>query len=49
MMAINLKNTAILNVNGTHYHCIVNRICKSDAVNLLENAALTEKRGVLKK
>ena len=47
MMSINLNNIAILNVNGTHCHCIINRISKSDAVNLLQNAGLVEKRGVL--
>ena len=37
---------AILNINGADYRCIINGISKSDAVNLLKNADLTEKRVV---
>ena len=48
MTSINLSNIYMLKVNGTHYHFIINRISKSDAVNLLESAGLIEESGVLK-
>ena len=47
LMFINLKNIAILNIWGVDYLCIINRISKSDAANLLQNDDLTEGRGVL--
>ena len=47
MMSFNLNNIAILNLNGADYRCIINGINKSYAINLLQNANLTEKRGVL--
>ena len=46
MMAINLNNI-ILSINGADYCCIINRINKSDTSNLLKNADMTKKRGVL--
>ena len=46
-MCVNLKDFAILNTKGADYHCIINEISKNDAVNLFENANLTEGRGVL--
>ena len=45
MMSINLSDIAILNINGTDYCYIINRICKSDALNSLKNADLA-KRGI---
>ena len=44
-MAINLN--IILSINGADYCCIINRINKSDTSNLLKNADMTKKRGVL--
>ena len=43
MMSINLNDIATLNINGVDYCWNINRISKSKAVNLLENADLTEK------
>ena len=43
-MSINLSNIAILNVNGVHYRCIINRISKSEVVNFLQKADLKKKR-----
>ena len=40
-------STAILNIHGVDYRCIINRINKSDARYLLENADLNEKSGSL--
>ena len=47
MMSINVKDIAILNIRGVECHCIITGICKCDAVNLLQNADLTEERVVL--
>ena len=48
MMSINPNDTAILNMNGADYGCIINGISKSGALNLLKSADLT-KKGVLKR
>ena len=44
MMSINLDDIAILNIRGVDYRCIINRISETEAVNLLQNVDLTEKR-----
>ena len=46
VMSINFNDIAILNINGADYCCIINGISKSDALNLLKNADLIEKRRV---
>ena len=40
MVSVNISNIAILNINGVNYCCIINRISKSEAVNLLQKADL---------
>ena len=35
MISINLDDIAISNINGVDYHCGINRISKSEVVNLL--------------
>ena len=47
MMSINLSGIAILNIWNVDYHCIINGNSKRDTVNVLQNADLTEARGVL--
>ena len=47
MIFINLSDIAILNILGVDYRCIINLISKSDAVNVFQNADLTE--GKIKK
>ena len=49
MMSINLSDIAILNIKGTDHCCIITLISKDDAINLLQNAELTEKSGTLLK
>ena len=44
---MNLHDIAILNISGADYRCIIKGISKSDAMNLLQNANLTEDTGVL--
>ena len=43
MISINLEETAILNIYGVNYCCIINRISKKESTNLLENTNLCEK------
>ena len=43
MMSMNLCDTAILNIKGSDYRCIVSRITGNDAINVMQNADLTEK------
>ena len=43
MISITLKDTEISNIYGVDYCCIINRISKSEAMNLLEHANLCEK------
>ena len=35
MMSMNLNNVDILNICGADYHCIINGISKSEAINLI--------------
>ena len=43
MMSMNLGDFAILNSKGSDYCCFISLISKSEAINLIENADLTEK------
>ena len=43
MMSMNLSNIAILNIKSSDYRCIISGISKNEAINLMENAVLTEK------
>ena len=45
MMAVNLSDIAILNIKGSNYGCIISFISKNEAINLWQNADLTEKSG----
>ena len=47
MMSMNLSDIAVLNIKVSDYCCIISLISKNDAINLLQNAALTEKSGRL--
>ena len=49
MMPVNLINIAILNNHGVDYCCIINRINIINALNVLQNANLSEAREVLSK
>ena len=35
MMSTNLSDTAILNIKGSDYRCIISRISKREAINLM--------------
>ena len=47
MISINFNDFAVLNTDGADYCYIINRTSESDALNLLKNADLTKKKGVL--
>ena len=47
MMSINLSDIAISNIKGCDHRCIISSISKSEAINLMQNADLTEKSGAL--
>ena len=46
-MSVNLSDIAILKVKGSDYRCIISLISKNEAINLRQNADLTEKSGTL--
>ena len=46
-MSVNFSDIAILNIKGSDYCCIISLTSKNEAINLLENADLTEKSGTL--
>ena len=47
MMSINLNDITILNIHGADYRCIICRISKSEAINLMQNIDLTSKSRTL--
>ena len=42
MMSMNLSDIAILNIRGSHYHCIIRLISNNEAIKLMQNADLTK-------
>ena len=44
MMSMNLRNIAILNIQGADYCFIINRISKSETIDLIQNIGLNEKK-----
>ena len=46
-MSINLNNSTILSISGDDNCCIIKGISKDDAMKILQNTNLTEKRRVL--
>ena len=47
MLSVNLSDSAILNIRVSNYHCFISLISKNEAIDLLQNADLTEKSGTL--
>ena len=47
MMSVNLSDITILNLKGSAYRCIICLISKNEAINVMQNADLTEKSGFL--
>ena len=46
-MSMNLSNSATLNIKGSDYCCIIGRISKNEAMNLMENTNLTAESRIL--
>ena len=46
-MSINLSDTAILNIKGSLYHSTIRIISKNEAINVMQSADLTTKKGTL--
>ena len=44
---MNLSDIAILNIKGADFRCIISRISKSEAINLIQNINLTKKSRTL--
>ena len=47
VMFIKLSDIAILNIKGSDYRCIIRLFSRNEAINLTQNADLTEKSGTL--
>ena len=47
MISMNLSDIAILNIKGSGYGCIISLISKNEVINVMQNADLTEKSGIL--
>ena len=47
MLSMNLSNIANLNIKSSDYCCIINLRSKIEAINLMQNADLTEKSRTL--
>ena len=43
LMSMNLSDIAILNIKNCNYRCIISLISKNEAINVIQNADLTEK------
>ena len=48
MMSVKLSDIAILNTKSADYRCIISGISKTEAINVMENIDLTEKRSIIK-
>ena len=44
---MNLSDIAILKIKGSDYRCVIRLISKNEAINLMQNADLTEKSRTL--
>ena len=44
LMSMNFSDIAILNIKGSDYRCIISRISKKEAINLMQNTDMTKKK-----
>ena len=44
MISMKLSNIAVLSIKGADYCCIITGISKSEAINLMQNIFLSEKK-----
>ena len=47
MMLLNFSDIAILKIKGSDYYCIISKIIKTEAINLIQNVNLTGKSRTL--
>ena len=47
ILSMNPSDIAILSIKASDYHCIISLISENEAINLIQNADLTEKSGTL--
>ena len=47
MMSLNFSDIAIINIKSADYHCIISRISKNEAINLMQNHDSIEKSRAL--
>ena len=47
MMSINLRDNAILSIKGSDYRCVISRISKGEAINVMQIIDLAGKSGTL--
>ena len=41
---MNLSDIAILKIKGSNYRCIISLISRNEAINLMQNSDLTERK-----
>ena len=46
-MFINYSDIASFNIQGSDYYCIISLTSKNEAINVIQNADVTEKSGTL--
>ena len=44
MMSTNFSDIAIFSIKGSDYGCIISRISRKEAINLMQNIDLTKKK-----
>ena len=42
MLSVNISDISIIAVKGVDYHCVIDNISKSEAINLLKNSLLDD-------
>ena len=47
LKAVSMQNLTIINLNGNHYRVNFTFISKKDAYNLIKNATIIDKKGIL--
>ena len=47
MMPMNLSNIAILNIKSSDYGCVITKISKNEAINVMQITDLSKKNGTL--
>ena len=48
MLSVNISDIDIITIKNVNYGCIIHKISKSEAINLLENSVLEDRRYIQK-